>query len=140
MAITFNIEDIDFKPKNTQKFKKLLKNLAEKENRKLSDINYIFCSDNYLLEMNKQYLNHDYFTDVITFDYSENNKISGDIFISIDTVNDNAANYHSDTETELRRVMIHGALHLSGYNDKSEEEQKLMTEKENFYLKILENL
>jgi rRNA maturation RNase YbeY len=140
MAVSFNQEDISFKLKNSIKFKQLLNKLAVSENRKLADINYVFCSDNYLLEINKKYLNHNYFTDVITFDYSENNKISGDIFISIDTINDNAKRFETDSTTELHRVMIHGALHLIGYNDKSNEDKKLMTQKEDFYLNVLDNI
>ena len=88
-----------------------------------------------MLEINKQYLKHDYYTDVITFDYSENDKISGDIFISIDRVVDNSKKYSEKKNTEIRRVIIHGILHLIGYNDKLDDEKKIMTEKENYYLK-----
>ena len=112
--------------------------LAESENRTLGDISYILCSDNYLLEINRQYLNHDYFTDVITFDYSEENVISGDIFISVDTVADNAKEYNVTFEKELERVMVHGVLHLVGYNDKSDSEVKQMRAKENQYLSLFD--
>lgn len=116
------------------KIEQNIEKLAESENRTLGDISYILCSDNYLLEINRQYLNHDYFTDVITFDYSEENVISGDIFISVDTVADNAKEYNVTFEKELERVMVHGVLHLVGYNDKSDSEVKQMRAKENQYL------
>lgn len=117
---------------------KNIEKLAESESRTLGDINYILCSDPYLLDINRQYLNHDYFTDVITFDYSEDNVISGDIFISVDTVADNAKEYGVTFEKELERVMIHGVLHLVGYNDKSDSEVKVMRSKENQYLSLFD--
>ena len=98
-------------------------------------INIIFCSDNYILDVNQRYLNHDYFTDIISFDYCEGNVISGDLFISIDTVRDNAEFYKADSfDNELQRVMVHGVLHLIGYDDHTPEDQALMREKENYYL------
>ena len=103
----------------------------------VGDINIIFCSDDYLYEMNKIYLNHDYYTDVITFPYNIGNKIEGDIFISIDRVKDNAQIYSTTFDNELSRVIIHGILHLIGFNDKSEEEQKQMREQEDICLKKL---
>jgi rRNA maturation RNase YbeY len=139
MAIFFNKEDIKFELKNKLRIKKLIKDLSENEKMKIGEINFIFCSDAFLLEMNKKYLNHDYFTDVITFDYSENGKISGDIFISLETVFENAEKYESEKEDELHRVMFHGVLHLTGYKDKNNEDKKIMTEKENFYLDIFKN-
>lgn len=120
------------------KIEQNIEKLAESENRTLGDISYILCSDNYLLEINRQYLNHDYFTDVITFDYSEENVISGDIFISVDTVADNAKEYNVTFEIELERVMVHGVLHLVGYNDKSDSEVKQMRAKENQYLSLFD--
>lgn len=99
--------------------------------KKTGDIAYIFCSDERILEINKQYLQHDYYTDIITFDYSEDNIISGDIFISIDTVKSNSLDFGSDFETELLRVIIHGILHLCGQDDKSPELRMEMTRKEN---------
>ena len=120
------------------KIEQNIEKLAESENRTLGDISYILCSDNYLLEINRQYLNHDYFTDVITFDYSEDNVISGDIFISVDTVADNAKEYNVTFEKELERVMVHGVLHLVGYNDKSDSEVKQMRAKENQYLSLFD--
>ena len=122
--INFFFEDIDeFDIKKTD-IEKNIEKLVINENRILGDVNYILCSDNYLLNINREYLNHDYFTDVISFDYCEDNVISGDIFISVDTVSDNAKEYGATFENELERVMIHGVLHFVGYNDKTESDQK----------------
>lgn len=98
------------------------------------DISVILCSDEYLLEMNRQHLNHDYYTDVITFDYSEVNLISGDLFISVDRVKENSFDFNVSFSKELLRVIVHGVLHLLGFKDKSEDEIVLMRSKENFYL------
>lgn len=108
--------------------------LINNELKQIGDISVIFCSDRYLLNINKQYLNHHYYTDVITFDYVEENVISGDLFISIDRVMENATEYETTLIKELFRVVFHGVLHLVGYNDKTKEEQFEMTEKENYYL------
>jgi len=99
-------------------------------------IDYIFCSDDYLLELNKEYLNHDTFTDIITFDYRDGNTISGDIFISTDRVEENAKKYDVAFSNELRRVMSHGVLHLVGFGDKSNEEKRIMREKEEEKIKM----
>ena len=115
-----------------------IEKLVANENRTLGDVNYILCSDAYLLDINRQYLNHDYYTDVISFDYCEDNVISGDIFISVDTVADNAKEYGVTFEKELARVMIHGVLHFVGYNDKSDEEVPVMRAKENQYLSLFD--
>lgn len=112
--------------------------LVANEGKIMGDINYILCSDTYLLEMNKQYLKHDYYTDVITFDYCEDNVMSGDIFISVDTVRDNAKEYEVTFEKELQRVMVHGVLHLAGYKDKTDEDSKVMRAKENQYLVLFD--
>ena len=134
--INFFFEDIDeFDIKKTD-IEKNIEKLVINENRILGDVNYILCSDNYLLNINREYLNHDYFTDVISFDYCEDNVISGDIFISVDTVSDNAKEYGATFENELDRVMIHGVLHFFGYNDKTESDQKTMRAKENQYLSL----
>ena len=126
----------DFKVFNFHK--KLLINkvkyLINNELREEGDISVIFCSDEYLLNVNKQYLNHDYYTDIITFDYVENKTISGDLFISVDRIKDNAKEYDISFIKELYRVVFHGVLHLVGYNDKTDAEQEIMTEKEDFYL------
>lgn len=102
--------------------------------RKVGDISVIFCSDEYLLNINKQYLSHDYYTDVITFDNSEGNILSGDIFISTDTVRTNAISYKQEFLTELHRVIIHGILHLLGYDDLTKEQSDVMRLKEDYYL------
>jgi probable rRNA maturation factor len=119
--------------------KKLLKKhigfLLENEQKVNGDLSIIFCSDSYLLNMNRDYLQHDFYTDIITFDYSEGSVVSGDLFISTDRIRENAAIFAVSFKKELYRVIFHGVLHLVGYKDKSEEEQKLMREKESFYLK-----
>jgi len=116
-----------------------IKETIASENKTPGDISFIFCSDDYLLKMNKQYLDHDYFTDIITFDYVENNIISGDIFISCDRVKENAGEYKTGFENELSRIIIHGVLHLLGFKDKNKTDKLLMTQKEDFYLNVLSN-
>lgn len=111
-----------------------LENIILEEGKKLGKIQYIFCDDEYLLQVNKEHLQHDYYTDVITFDYVKGKKISGDIFVSLQRIEDNAASLSTNKDEELRRVLAHGVLHLCGYKDKSDSDQLLMTEKENFYL------
>ncbi len=115
-----------------------LNSLINKELKEIGEISVIFCSDEYLLEINKQYLNHDYYTDIITFDYVEDNVISGDLFISVDRVKENSQQFGSGLLKELYRVVFHGVLHLVGYNDKTDEEQTLMTEKEDFYINTVD--
>ncbi len=133
--IRYFTEDITFQLKEKRKVSKWVKETVASESFKLGDINYIFCSDEYLLNVNKQYLNHNYYTDIITFDNTEDeNKISGDIFISIDRVKENAMNHKFEFDEELRRVLIHGILHLCGYKDKTPKQKKEMRNKENFYL------
>ena len=114
---------------------KHINSLLENEQKMKGDITIIFCSDSYLLNMNQQYLQHDYYTDIITFDYSEGAVVSGDLFISIDRVKENAAELAISFRMELYRVIFHGLLHLAGYKDKSKEEEQLMRDKEAFYLK-----
>lgn len=131
----FFTEDISFELPDKQAIKVWLQGIAKQENRKLGDLNYIFCSDEYLLDVNRQYLNHDYYTDIITFDNSESpSRIDGDIFISIDRVQDNAQTIGVAFETELKRVLAHGLLHLIGYGDKTEDDQKQMRAKEDYYI------
>jgi rRNA maturation RNase YbeY len=115
-----------------------IRQLIETENKKAGDISVIFCSDKYLLEINKNHLNHDYYTDIITFNYVEENLISGDLFISIERVRENAGKFDVTFHQELYRVILHGILHLVGYDDKTFEDQTLMREKENFYLEKIE--
>ena len=103
----------------------------------LGDITYIFCSDERILAVNRQYLRHDYFTDVITFDYSTHGKVSGDIYISLDTVKSNAIAFGQEYEQELYRILVHGVLHLTGQGDKTPESKLIMTEKEDKALTIL---
>ena len=135
--LNFFSEDVDFSLSRPLKTKKWLKTTSESEGYTINELNYIFCSDEYLLEINKQYLDHDFFTDIITFDNSEvDNQIEGDIYVSIDRVKENAETFHTDFETELRRVLVHGLLHLVGYADASEEQKSLMRAKENQYLTL----
>lgn len=132
MAINFFEEDLSFKLPDKGKHKNWLKLLASEEAFKIKDLNYIFCSDEYLYQINVDYLNHDTYTDIITFDNSERDKeLEGDIFISITRVQDNAKQEDQIFETELRRVLAHGLLHLMGYGDKTELETAVMREKEN---------
>ena len=139
-AINFFEEDTRFKFTGKLKIKKWIKETISAEGFKLSELNYILCSDDYLLQINRQYLNHDTFTDIITFDNSDVTKeIVGDIFISIDRIKENAKKFEVTTMRELQRVLIHGALHLCGYKDKSPVDKTLMTQKEDFYLKNITN-
>jgi len=135
IPIYFFNEESTFKLKQLKHKRNWIKNTIESENYSLKSINFIFCSDVYLLNINQQYLNHDTYTDIITFDNSEiKNQIESDIFISIDRVRENAKSYKVNLPTELHRIMIHGTLHLLGYKDKSPKEKELMTVKENEYL------
>jgi len=116
-----------------------LEDLILSENKKLGDINYIFCDDEYLLKVNQDYLDHDYYTDIITFDYVKGKTISGDIFVSLPRISDNASTLSQDSEKEFRRVLAHGILHLCGYKDKTEEEESTMRQKEDFYINRYSN-
>jgi len=138
--VTFFTEDIDFRFKEKTSTRSWLKMVAGSECFKLGDISIIFCSDPYILDINLKYLQHDYFTDIITFDYSEGDRVSGDLFISIDTVRDNASFYGATFDEELRRVIVHGLLHLIGYDDHTSEDQKVMREKENYYLECRKSM
>lgn len=111
--------------------------VCSSENLDFGDVSLIFCSDEYLLEMNRTHLDHDFYTDIITFDYTDNQIVSGDLFISIDRVRDNANDFIVSFEHELHRVIIHGILHLCGYKDKSDDEEKLMRSKENVALAMI---
>ena len=134
--VSYFLQDIDFVFKHKRLNNSWLKLVAESEIKKLGNINIIFCSDNCILDVNVKYLGHDYFTDIITFDYCEKDILSGDLFISIDTVRDNAEFYKTEFNDELNRVIVHGLLHLIGYDDHTPEEQKIMREKENYYLEL----
>ncbi len=119
-------EQTTFNLKSKLVVKKWIKSVIEQYGKRVGDINFIFCSDPYLLEINKQFLGHDYYTDIITFDYCQGKVVSGDIYISIDTVEANAVEYNQTFENELHRVIIHGVLHLLGEDDHSEEDIKSM--------------
>ena len=139
--IHFFEEDISFKPEQPSLIIEWLNKIVTAEKQILVEINYIFCSDNYLYEMNVDYLNHNTYTDIITFDNSEGEgQIEGDIFISIDRVKDNSKSLSTSFEEELHRVMAHGLLHLLGYNDKTEDEQTLMRKNEEACLSLLPKL
>jgi rRNA maturation RNase YbeY len=125
MGINFSFQTT-FTLKNRRVLKQWIKNTIEANNKEMGDISYIFCSDDQLLDINKEFLNHDYYTDVITFDYSETENVSGDIFISIDRIRDNAKILELSYLDELHRVIIHGVLHLLGFKDKTKEESKNM--------------
>lgn len=114
--------------------------VAQKYEKKVGDVAYIFCNDDRILEVNREYLQHDYYTDIITFDYTEENRISGDLFISLDTVRTNAEQFGAAYEQELYRVIIHGILHLCGINDKGPGEREIMEAAENEALQLLKNL
>lgn len=133
MSIEFHFEDVAEFPVNIETIS-WLENLLQNEEKKTGKIVYIFCSDEYLLEVNRKYLNHDYYTDIITFDYVKGKTVSGDIFVSLPRIFENAEMHNTSTDKELHRVLAHGLLHLSGYKDKSEEEQVIMRDKEDFYL------
>jgi len=136
-SVNFFEEDICFNLKNKLKVKEWVKATIAAEGYKLQELNYIFCSDSYLLNINQQYLDHDTYTDIITFDNSEKERvIEGDIFISIDRIRENAEKFATGEVNELHRVIIHGALHLLGYTDKTAESKELMTAKEDQYLGI----
>ena len=138
--VRYFAEDIKFEYKNRLFNNRWLKMVAGSELKSLGDINIIFCSDNYILDINMRYLQHDYFTDIITFDYCEGNTLSGDLFISIDSVRENSALYGSDLEEELHRVIVHGLLHLIGYDDHTDNDIKMMRSKENYYLNMRSSL
>ena len=134
--IRYFCEDIKFTYKNKLANNRWLKMVAGSEIRKIGDINVIFCSDNYILDVNMKYLQHDYFTDIITFDYCEGKLLSGDLFISVDSVRENSIEFGTDFEEELHRVIVHGVLHLIGYDDHTDEDKKVMRQKEDYYLQM----
>ncbi|MBL4650080.1 MAG: rRNA maturation RNase YbeY [Aureispira sp.] len=136
MELTFHSEEIDFELESTSKIDAWLKSVIKNENWILAGVTYIFCSDAYLYQMNVEHLQHDTYTDVITFQYNEE-FVEGDIFISVERTKENAKNFGVASSHELHRVMVHGLLHLMGYKDKEPADKKLMTEKENEYLALL---
>jgi len=135
-TVSFHSEQTDFSLSNESQIADWLTTVCQKEGKTLVEISIIFCSDDYLLDVNKKHLNHDYYTDVITFDYSEGNDVSGDLFISIDRVVDNAKSFGVSTLDEAHRIIVHGTLHLIGYTDKETNAKEEMTAKEDFYLSL----
>ncbi len=138
--ITYQTDGISMPKIQRRKISAWIKLVAEGYNRKVGDIAYIFCNDDKILEVNQQYLQHDYYTDIITFDYDEDDRISGDIFISLDTVRSNAEERNIAYPTELHRVIIHGILHLCGINDKGPGEREIMEAAENKALELLPSI
>ena len=137
MSVSFYTENINFPDLNKKGISEWIKNVANSYNKNVGELTYIFCNDEKILEINIQFLNHNFYTDIITFDYNEGDKISGDIFISLDTVLSNSQKYNIKFKDELHRVIIHGVLHLCGIDDQSEGEKPAMREAENKALNLL---
>lgn len=137
MAISFFCEQTEMPAIQKTLVRNWIKQVAATHGKRVGEISYIFCDDEKILEVNRQYLQHDYYTDIITFDYTEGDKIAGDLFISLDTVRSNAELFKQDYETELHRVVVHGVLHLCGINDKGPGEREIMEKCENEALAIL---
>ena len=136
-AISFHIEDVEFAFSHKGLIREWLTTVLEKEGRIAGELSFIFCSDKYLLQMNQQFLNHDEFTDVITFDYSDSKLLHGDIFISVERVKENALTQKASFHEELHRVMVHGVLHIVGYKDKEPKATAEMRSREDQYLALL---
>ena len=137
MAIAYYAEEVKLPAIKKKAVGDWIRKVASLYGKRTGDISYIFYSDEKILEVNKQYLQHDYYTDIISFDYTEGTKISGDLFISLDTVKSNSENFGTDYTEELHRIIIHGILHLCGINDKGPGEREIMTQKENEALALL---
>lgn len=137
MPILFFTEEIDFHLQNEKKIKDWLNEVLVSRNFRVGDLNYIFVSEEKILKLNKEYLSHDYYTDIITFNYNDENLISGDIFISVETVESNSIKFSTTLEHEMNRVIVHGALHLIGYNDKTNEEKQKMRSEEDICLSLI---
>lgn len=142
MAIKFYTQECEYKLKRRAAIKATIAQCLADEGFTAGEVSVVFCSDEYLLGVNKQFLDHHYSTDIITFDYTDYDSriVSGDLFISVDTVATNAVQFGVTADLEMARVVIHGVLHLTGQGDKTDEEQKIMTQKEDKYLDILANL
>ena len=136
--ISYNTENVKMPKLGKRETNAWIKAVAAKYSKKVGEVAYIFCDDPKILEVNNEYLGHDYFTDIITFDYCEGDKLSGDLFISVDTVRDNAIEYGTEFKDELNRVIVHGILHLIGYDDHNDEDIAEMRSKENYYLSLRE--
>jgi len=139
-VIEFITEDIEFPSINSDILKSWISEIIKKHDFNVGSITVIFCSDEFILKTNREFLGHDYYTDIITFDYCENRNVSGDLLISIDTVKSNSQEYKTDFFDELHRVIIHGVLHLIGFDDKTPELRLIIREEENKALQILRNL
>ena len=137
--ISFNVKDVNMPELDFDKIDVWLREVAVNYNKRIRNLNYLFCDDNEILRVNKEFLNHDYFTDIITFDYSRKDKVSGDIFISLDTVKSNSRELKVTYESELLRVIAHGLLHLCGIDDKGPGEREIMEENENKALDLWRN-
>jgi len=136
-SVHFYFEKVDFALKERKKLKSFISSVIVKEKKNLKNLNYIFCNDKALLEINRKYLDHNFYTDVITFDLSSSPKeILADVYISVDRIKENAKSLKLSPKEELHRVMLHGLLHLCGYNDKTEAQKKLMKRKEDLYLNL----
>ena len=138
--VSFHFEETPFRFRKKTLTRSWIRLVAESEIRRTGDIAVIFCSDNYILDINRRYLGHDYFTDIITFDYCEGDRISGDLFISVDSVRENSLEYGTEFKDELNRVIVHGILHLIGYDDHTEDDVRTMRSKEDYYLDLREHL
>lgn len=135
--VLFHTADKQLKLKNKTALKEFIASIFDHENQPLKKLDYVFCSDEYLLQMNKDFLQHDYYTDIITFPLSDKHQpIEGEVYISLDRVNDNASQHNASVLDETLRVLFHGALHLCGYGDKSKNEIKAMRAKEDFYINL----
>lgn len=137
MSVNFFIDNISFKLKEKRKLKNWIKQTCLVENKVIGNLNFIFTSNGKILDINMQYLNHNYYTDVITFNYNLENLVSGDIFISVEKVSENSVIYNTDFSEELNRVIIHGILHLLGYDDTTIKKQKVMRKMEDVALMML---
>ena len=140
MSIFFSNADVDFTLPDVDRIKKWISVIVKNHVKSVGKINYLFCSDEYIYDANVRFLNHDTYTDIITFDYVEGVLLSGDILISVDRVGDNASKFSTSFERELRRVIIHGVLHLIGFKDKSEKDASVMRQKEEESLMIYDSL
>ena len=138
--ITFQTDGVEMPRINEQQIRNWVKAVAATYQKKVGEIGYLFCSDERILEVNRQFLQHDYYTDIITFDYCQGNRIAGDLVISLDTVRTNAEQLGAEYETELNRVIIHGILHLCGINDKGPGEREIMEAEENKALALLADM
>lgn len=135
--ILFNSEDVSIPVVLNESTKSWISQIVSNSNKRIGTVNYIFCSDEYILEVNKQYLSHNYYTDIITFDYCKGDIVSGDLLISLDTIQSNSQAFNTDYTSELHRVMIHGVLHLLGYKDGTESEKVEMRFQEDTALSLL---